>query len=546
MNRHNGSKLNQLLKIWPAKTVAVHSWLEKQDVYRQLVSSYQKGAWLKSVGRGAFVRFNEDVDWTGALYSLHEQLHLPIHVGGKTALELKGYAHFLPMGKRPKVSLFGSRLTKLPSWFKKHDWGVNIEYSMTNLFPSKGECGLTKHDLGSYSISISAPERAIMEVLYFIPKRQSFEEARLLMEGLTTLRPKLVQELLELCRSVKVKRLFLFMAEECHHSWMKQLEREKIDLGKGKRFIITGGRLDPVYNITVPKGEFSDEHRQIQAFLNNRGRSPATKLMVPQNTGKISFEPSQGAYASIALLAYVDGKLDRLDELIRKFKIESRGTRKFKGDLVENWLEKVDKGEAGKLQNYSNRTIAALTELVVADELERKGFEIVRLSAWDDKNPDITCRRQGLELNIEVKYIDMPPKTFKLIDAQLKGKETEGYWLDEDASLNYYFAEKIAKGAKQLHELRLDSRLVWLVFASDMHTKKLRKQFENLMKPGRLPNAWYKDTEEQCSVITMFEEDIIAKSPSDWFKEISTIVLATMKDWYLEEIVEYRPRNLIQ
>ncbi len=258
MNRQIGSKLNHLLKMWPARTVSVSSWLKKQGIDRQLVNSYQKGGWLKSVGRGAFARFDEDVDWTGALYALQEQLHLPIHAGGKTALQLKGYAHFLPLGKRPRVSLFGSHLTKLPSWVRKYNWNVEIEYSTTNLFSTGNECGLTKHNLDSYSISISTPERAILEVLYLVPQRQSFEEAGLLMEGMTTLRPRLVQELLELCSSIKVKRLFLFMTAHYRHSWVGKLNLSKVNLGSGKRLIVKGGRFDSRYQITVPESFYGE------------------------------------------------------------------------------------------------------------------------------------------------------------------------------------------------------------------------------------------------------------------------------------------------
>ena len=40
---------------------------------------------------------------------------------------------------------------------------------------------------------ISTPELATMEMLYLIPNEQSFDEAMKIMEGLTTLRPQLVQ-----------------------------------------------------------------------------------------------------------------------------------------------------------------------------------------------------------------------------------------------------------------------------------------------------------------------------------------------------------------
>ncbi len=77
------------------------------------------------------------------------------------------------------------------------------------------------------------------------------------MEGLTLLRlrPSLVQSLLEQCRSIKVKRLFMVLAETCNHSWLKNLDLSTVDFGKGKRMIIKGGKLDSKFGITVPDVE---------------------------------------------------------------------------------------------------------------------------------------------------------------------------------------------------------------------------------------------------------------------------------------------------
>jgi hypothetical protein len=114
------------------------------------------------------------------------------------------------------------------------------------------DAGLTQKDLGSYAVTISTPERAIMEVMYSLPREASFEEVALLMEGLTTLRPRMLQVLLEQCRSVKVKRLFMYLAEDCNHAWVQKLDVSKVDFGKGKRMIVKGGRFNSKYNITVP------------------------------------------------------------------------------------------------------------------------------------------------------------------------------------------------------------------------------------------------------------------------------------------------------
>lgn len=250
------SKLNRLLTAWPQGTVAVSRWLEAKGAYQQLVHEYEKSGWIRRIGHGAYVRADDSVEWSGGLHALQAQLKLPVHAGAKTALQMQGYAHFLPMGKGGSVSLFGAPGTRLPAWFRQYDWGVALRYSTTKLFADDPDAGLTKKELGKFDVTVSAPERAIMEVLYLVPAEESFEEAALLMEGLTTLRARLVQSLLQQCRSVKVKRLFMVLAETCNHAWVNKLDLSKVDFGKGKRMIVKGGRFDAKYKITVPDTGF--------------------------------------------------------------------------------------------------------------------------------------------------------------------------------------------------------------------------------------------------------------------------------------------------
>ena len=126
-----------------------------------------------------------------------------------------------------------------------------MSYVYTNFLPP--ELGLRKHQEEGLVVQVSDPERAILEFLL----RQStdeagYEHANLIFEGLGTLRPALVQTLLERCSSVKVKRWFLHLAERHQHAWLRQLDLTKISLGSGKRVLVPGGRLDPKYLITVP------------------------------------------------------------------------------------------------------------------------------------------------------------------------------------------------------------------------------------------------------------------------------------------------------
>lgn len=252
MSGHNRRKLNYLLKAWPKGTVAVSSWLKEQGVYRQLSEIYEKSSWIESIGHGAFKHADDHVDWSGGVYALQEQLNLNVHVGSRTALRLHGHTHFVPLSEDYPVFLFGL-IRFLPVWFRQYKWKQLVKYFHTNSFPYKENVGLTKKEMKTYSITLSSRELAIMEALYLIDKSETYEHASYLMEGLKTLRPAVVQELLEKTSSIKVKRLFMHLAERFNHSWLKYIKVENIDFGKGKRVIGKGGSFDSKYNISVPQ-----------------------------------------------------------------------------------------------------------------------------------------------------------------------------------------------------------------------------------------------------------------------------------------------------
>lgn len=255
MTSQNRSKINQLLADWPKGTVAPMTWLEAQRVPRQLADSYCKTGWLRRVARGAYARADDPkVDWTGATWTMQRLLQMTVHPGGKTALELQGEAHFLPLGGG-RVTLFGAPAEKLPAWFRSNDWGVRVVYTMTNLFPVGAELGFSELPVRDLTLRVSGRERAMLELLYLVPEKEAFDEAKLLMEGLTTLRPSVLQLLLEKCNSVKAKRLFLSLSESAGHAWLRKLDLARVDLGTGKRVLVKGtkgGRLDAKYQIVLP------------------------------------------------------------------------------------------------------------------------------------------------------------------------------------------------------------------------------------------------------------------------------------------------------
>lgn len=250
MRLGNELKINSLLQQWPTNAVYLTSWLADKGYSGQLLDRYKKSNWITSIGSGAVIKSGDKATLQGAVFALQGQAGKNIHPGGKTAMGLLGKAHYLEF-TTPRYTLFGPEKEKLPSWLLKYDWEINLDYYRTSFLPD--ELGLVKHEMNGFSIKISGAARALMECLYISPKRQDLVECYELMEGLNNLRPMLVQELLENCTSVKVKRLFLYMATKAGHSWVAHLDIPKIDLGSGKRQLAENGVYVPQYKITVPK-----------------------------------------------------------------------------------------------------------------------------------------------------------------------------------------------------------------------------------------------------------------------------------------------------
>lgn len=243
-------KINQLLSSQPAGVVYLSSWLTENGFSTQLLNRYRKSNWLYSIGTGAWMRVGEKPTYEGALHALQQQSGSSIHLGGKTALSLLGKAHYLELSTQ-QITLFGGAKEKLPTWFNNFDWGVKVNYFSSSFLHER--TGLQVLEREHYSLQISNPIRALMECLYLAPKKQDLVEAYEIMQGLNNLRPNQVQDLLEQCTSIKVNRLFLYMAEKSNHNWFKFVDVERINVGKGKRSLVKDGVYIAKYGITVPK-----------------------------------------------------------------------------------------------------------------------------------------------------------------------------------------------------------------------------------------------------------------------------------------------------
>ena len=275
---HKGRKLNSLIATLPEGAVVDAGWLERHGYGRALRSYYGANGWLTHVARGAFRKPGVEPGWREVVSSLQVLAGVPAIVGGRTALEARGLAHYLRMDGRTRVELWSS--DPLPSWVavampagteavrcnparlfesrlvprsvplsdgaegrgRRPDFLVNAE-GVTNL----------PEGPGGWPLAVSSPERAAFEMLDGVPGVESFGQADDLFGGLATLSPGRISILLAGCRSVKVKRLFLWLAHRHAHPWLRHLRTENVDLGSGKRMLMRDGVLDTRVGITVPR-----------------------------------------------------------------------------------------------------------------------------------------------------------------------------------------------------------------------------------------------------------------------------------------------------
>lgn len=250
MTTNTDKKLKSLLYNHVPGTALLASWLEKNGISRDLQQYYLKSGWLESYGVGAFKRPNENVQWTGALNSLQRQTELQVHAGGLTSLSLQGLSHYLRIDKEP-IYLFSTQYVKLPKWLLSQEWSSRIIHIKTKFLTVNS--AFVDYSSDGIKCRISSAERAILECLHLVPNRFDMVECYQIFEGLVNLRPKLLQELLEDCNSIKVKRMFFYMASKVNHQWLEFLDQSRIDLGAGDRVIVKGGVYISKYKISVPK-----------------------------------------------------------------------------------------------------------------------------------------------------------------------------------------------------------------------------------------------------------------------------------------------------
>ncbi len=246
------NKLNKLISNWPRGIIYTQAHLTSLGITRENVKKYRRNQWVRNIGRGAYCLPSDQIDIFSGLNALQQQLEIPIHIGGKTIIELQGYGQNAAFGFS-KHFLFARPGTSIPKWFLNYDWQGELIIKRSKFLPTNVKNSFSEYSQNGATVFVSSLERALLELLYHIPGNHGFHESANIIEGMQTLRINILQELLENCQSVKVNRLFLYFADRLNLPWFSKLNLSRINLGSGKRMIYSGGKLDKKYQITVPR-----------------------------------------------------------------------------------------------------------------------------------------------------------------------------------------------------------------------------------------------------------------------------------------------------
>jgi Transcriptional regulator, AbiEi antitoxin, Type IV TA system/Transcriptional regulator, AbiEi antitoxin N-terminal domain len=236
----NGSKLKRLYTRLALGTPVTSRDLAGLGISADLAVHYVRAGWLTRLARGVYSRPNDPPALHPSLVLLQRQFEA-LHVGGKSALDWQGVRH--NVAPHPRLHLYGWNSAALPAWFTER---FPAEYHRKRLFKEKpkGLFYVRPFERRSGAPLVSAPERALLEVLSEVGVRQGLEEAGQLIESTYTFRADVLRELLTRCTSVKTVRLCLTLGRERSQPWAKKLSRARLPTGSNQPWVSgSSGRL---------------------------------------------------------------------------------------------------------------------------------------------------------------------------------------------------------------------------------------------------------------------------------------------------------------
>ena len=254
MSIESANKIDLLLRMGTKNGLYFSEWLTKNGYSDQLISKYKQSGWLTSLAKGVVYRTGDKLSASAAVSCYNNQLNRQLRVAAHSALELFGFNHYVPMGQ-PVLMVAYSGIS-IPKWMNADYFDRTIKPFETNMFTT---IQTSTVKVEGVNLLVSSPEQAFMECMLLAPDRYGYMDLYYIMEQLTSLRADVVQTLLETIKNLRVKRMFLYMAEKAGHYWFEMLDMVKIDIGTSKLQLVEKGIYISKYRITVPKELFDYE-----------------------------------------------------------------------------------------------------------------------------------------------------------------------------------------------------------------------------------------------------------------------------------------------
>lgn len=227
------NKLNTLYTSLTPGVPLTSKDLAALGISADLAVYYVRAGWLKRLARGMYCRPNEILALHPSLLLLQRRLD-GLHVGGKSALDWYGVRQYI--SQQPTLHLYGWTAAHLPDWFTER---FPAEYHRKRLFDEQPDALLHvgPFEKRSEAAQVSAPERALLELLSEIGVRQPLQEARELVESTYSLRADVLRELLQRCTSVKTVRLCLQFGREGSLPWVTRLDPATLPTGSDRPWV---------------------------------------------------------------------------------------------------------------------------------------------------------------------------------------------------------------------------------------------------------------------------------------------------------------------
>jgi hypothetical protein len=83
------------------------------------------------------------------------------------------------MGDQRKIILWKTPDVRLSAWFLRYDWKAQLEIRSANLFENKVD-GLSEIQVDQTTVTISSPERVVLEYMHDVPQKRRGERGGLL------------------------------------------------------------------------------------------------------------------------------------------------------------------------------------------------------------------------------------------------------------------------------------------------------------------------------------------------------------------------------